>query len=154
MKALRLGDLRELLQGSPFAAWWTEHVRAVAAVREARTRQDDLAAQAETMQLRSELAQRSAIDAFSRAGELEEEGARLAAEGQTLENRALELVGAYEEQRFRTSEAWVRLGGAERVLEDRRDAAARVKGRDGPKARAQADAAVAEGERQCRELRD
>jgi hypothetical protein len=153
VKSLRLGDLRELLQGPAFAAWWTEHGRAVAEVREARTRHADLSTQSEMMAVRSELAQRAAIDAFTRAGEREDEGHRLEVEGQALENRALELVAAYEEQRFRTSEAWVRLGGAERTLEERREAA-RAKGKDAPKARAQADAAVADAERQCRELRD
>ncbi|HET8540598.1 MAG TPA: hypothetical protein VFL83_12065 [Anaeromyxobacter sp.] len=156
MKSLRLGDLRELLQGSEFSAWWTEHGRAVASLRDARTRHEDLSAQSEMMQVRSELAQRAAVDAFGRAGEAEEEGARLSAEAQGAENSALELVGHYEEQRFRTSDLWVRLGGAERLLEERREAvgAARPKGRDGARARAQAEAAVAEAERQCRELRD
>ncbi len=158
MKSVRLGDLRELLQGSAFSAWWTEHVRAVAALQEARARHEDLSAQSETMLVRSELAQRTAVDAFGQAGEAEEEGARLAADAQALENRALELVGRYEEQRLRTSDLWVRLGGAERLVEERREAAARAKGerkgRDGAKARAQADAAVAEAEHQHRDLRD
>ena len=160
MKPLHLGDLRELLQGPAFSAWWSEHAKAVEALRDARARHDDLAAQSETMHVRSELAQRAAIDAFNRAGVADDEGARLAAEGQGLENRALELVGRYEEQRFRTSDAWVRLGGAERVAEDRREAASRTKGKDAPKGReaaklrAQAEAAAAVAERQLRELHD
>src|SRR5512138_333410 len=160
MKTLRLGELRELLQGPAFSAWWTEHGRAVAALRDARALHEDLAAQSEMMAVRSEIAQRAAVDAFGRAGDAEEEGARLAADAQGLENRALELVGRYEEQRFRTSDVWVRAGGAERLLEERREAAERVRRKDGPKgkdaakARAQAEAAVAEAERQLRELRD
>ncbi len=166
MKPLRLGDLRDLLQGPAFSAWWTEYVRAGEALRDARARHDDLSAQSETMHVRSELVQRAAIDAFGRAGDAEDEGARLAAEGQGLENRALELVGRYEEQRFRTSDVWVRLGGAERLVEERREAAARAKGKDAPKTknapkakgaaklRAQAAAAVADAERQHRDLRD
>jgi len=155
MKPIRLGDLRELLQSSTFSTWWTEHGRAVEAFREARARHEDLASQSETMLFRSELAQRAAVEAFSRAGEVEEEGSRLAAEGQRLENRALELVGHYEEQRFRTSDLWVRLGGAERALEERREAVPRVKARkDGARARAQAEAAAAEAERHCKDLRD
>ncbi|HEY6099442.1 MAG TPA: hypothetical protein VIW03_08435 [Anaeromyxobacter sp.] len=160
MKSLRLGDLRELLQGSAFSAWWAELARAVGALRDARARHEDLAAQSETMLVRSELAQRTAVDAFGRAGDAEEEGARLAADAQGLENRALELVGHYEEQRFRTSDVWVRAGGAERLLEERREAAERARRKDGPKgkdaakARAQTEAAVAEAERQLRELRE
>lgn len=160
MKSVRLGDLRELLQGAVFSTWWTEHGRAVEALRDAGTRHEDLVSQSETMLFRSELAQRAAVDAFSRAGVVEEEGRRLAAEGQRLENLALELVGHYEEQRFKTSDLWVRLGGAERGLEEKREAAGRAKAKkdgarkDGAKARAQAEVAVAEAERHCKELRD
>ena len=155
MKSLRLGDLRELLQGSAFSAWWIEYGRAVEALRDARLQHEDLFSQSEMMVVRSELAQRAAVDAFGRAGEAEEEGARLSADAQALENRALELVGRYEEQRFRTSDVWVRLGGAERLLEERREATAgRGKGKEGAKARAQAEAAAAEAERQHRELHD
>lgn len=154
MKSLRLGDLRELLQGPPFVAWWAEYRRAAAGLEDARARHEDLSAQAETMALRSELAQRAAIDAFTRAGEAEEEGVRLAAEAQGHENRALELVGRHEEQRFRASELWIRLGGAERLLEERREAAARGKAKEGGRARAGGEAALADAERQCRDLRD
>src|SRR5512134_2009620 len=121
MKPVRLGELRELLQDAAFAAWWTEWQRAGAALREARARHDDLGSQAELMALRAELAQRAGVEAFSRAGEAEDEGTRFTAEAQARENRALGLVGEYEEQRFRTSDLWVRLGGAEKALEERRD---------------------------------
>jgi chromosome segregation ATPase len=127
MKPVRLGELRELLQDAAFAAWWTEWQRAGAAQREARARHDDLRAQAELMTLKSELAQRAGVEAFSRAGEAEDEGTRFGAEAQERENRALGLVGEYEEQRFRTSDLWVRLGGAEKGVEDRREARAKAR---------------------------
>jgi hypothetical protein len=130
MRPVRLGELRDLLQGAAFAAWWSEWQAAAAAVREARARRDDLASQAELMALRSELAQRAAVDAFSHGGDADDEGRRWTADAHAQENRALELVGEYEEQRFRTSDLWVRLGGAEKALEDRREAAGR-NGRDG-----------------------
>src|SRR5512138_1569901 len=157
MKSLRLGELRELLQGTKFSAWWAEHARAVAELRDARVRDEELSAQSETMMLRSELAQRAAVDAFGRAGDAEEEGARLAAEAQGLENRALELVGRYEDQRFRTSDVWIRLGGAERLVEERREAAGRggaARTKDAAKARAQGEAALADAERQLQELKE
>jgi hypothetical protein len=136
MKPVRLGELRELLQDAAFGAWWTEWQRAAAAVRDARARHEDLVAQSELMAHRSELAQRAGVDAFSRAGAAEDEGTRWTAEAQERENRALGLVGEYEEQRFRTSDLWVRLGGAEKNLEDRR--AARGKGpRDGGRGRSE-----------------
>jgi len=124
VKALRLSELQELLQGQPFAAWWADFQRAVSSAREARLHDEDLVAQAQLMELRAELAQRAAVDVFTAAGETEEEAARTGAEAQALENRALEIVGAYEEQRFRTSDLWYRLGGSERAVELAREAAA------------------------------
>ncbi len=150
MKSVRLGDLRELLHGSAFSAWWAEYKKAVAALREASLRHEDLVSQSETMLTRSELAQRTAVDVFSRAGDADDEATRSASEAQAIENRALELVGEYEEQRFRTSDLWVRLGGAERALEERREAA----GRGTAKARAQAQTALRAADRQHQELRE
>jgi hypothetical protein len=125
MKALRLAELREILQGAPFAAWWGDHGRASAELAQAAERRHDLVSQAELMELRSELVQRTAMDAFSDAGTAEEAQARLGADAQELENRALGLVGLYEEQRFRASDLWYRLGGLERTLEETADPAGR-----------------------------
>jgi hypothetical protein len=150
MKSVRLGELRELLHGPAFSAWWTEYRRAVSALKDASVRHEDLVSQSETMLVRSELAQRAAVDTFSRAGDADDEGTRSASEAQTLENRALEIVGEYEEQRIRTSDLWVRLGGAERALEERRAGAPH----DGAKARAHAQAAVRVAERNHEELRE
>lgn len=123
MRSVRLGELRELLETTAFGTWWTEWQRASATLADARLRHEDLVAQSELMALRSEIAQRTAVDAFSRSGDVEDEGTRWSAEAQADENRALALVGEYEEQRTRASELWVRLGGAETTLEERRDAA-------------------------------
>lgn len=153
MKAVRLGDLRELLQGAPFAAWWAEYSQAIAALVEVRSRYEDLHAQAELMELRAELAQRSAIDTFSAAGEAEDAAGTAGAEAHANENRALELVGSYEDQRFRTSDLWYRLGGAERTLEERREAAAAA-ARAAESARGKAQAALEQAERQHQVLRD
>jgi hypothetical protein len=125
MKALRLAELREVLQGASFAAWWAELNRATRELAQAAERSRELRSQAELMELRSELVQRAAMDAFSDAGTAEEAQARLGADAQELENRALGLVGHHEEQRFRASDLWYRLGGLERTLEETRDPAAR-----------------------------
>lgn len=145
MKALRLGELQELLQSQPFAAWWADFQRAVTAAREARLHDEDLVAQAQLMELRAELAQRSAVDVFTAAGEAEEAEARIGADAQALENHALEIVGHYEDQRFRTSDLWYRLGGAERAVEVAREAAAKAK-------RPEAIAALEHAEKAQRQL--
>jgi hypothetical protein len=143
MKSVRLGDLHELLESTAFGAWWTEWQHASSALADARLRHADLVAQSELMALRSEIAQRAAVDAFSRSGEVEDEGTRWTAEAQGHENHALALVGEYERQRGRTSDLWVRLGGADEQLEGKRGAAARARGH----ARESAEAAVREAER-------
>ncbi len=150
MKSVRLDELKELLHGSAFSHWWTEYGRAVSAVHDAAQRHQDLVSQSETMLVRSELAQRTAVDAFSRAGDADDEATRSTSEAQALENRALELVGEYEEQRLRTSDLWVRLGGAERALEERREAT----GKGAQRARSAAETAVRAAERLHEELKD
>jgi hypothetical protein len=143
MKAVRLAELRELLQGAAFAAWWVDWQRAVTARDEARARHDDLVAQAELMALRSEIVQRAGVEAFSTSGDVEDEGTRRAAEAQAEENRALALVGEFEQQRARTSEAWSRLGAADRALEERREALG-----DRTRAREALEAALRDAERE------
>ncbi len=152
MDAPRLSDLKELLQGPAFAAWWAEFGRAEAALFEARAKRDDLQAQLELTGARAEAAEESAAETLSRAGEVQDRASGMAVESQELENRALELVGRFEEQRFRVSELWYRLGGAERVLEERREAltAAGAAGRR----RGEAARLVKEGERVVRELHE
>lgn len=144
MKSVRLGELRALLESTAFSAWWAEWQRASSTLRDARLRHEDLVAQSELMALRSEIAQRAAVDAFSRSGEVEDEGTRWSAGAQGEENRALGLVGEYEQQRTRTSELWVRLGGADKALEERREAVGRDRGRG----RESLEAALREAERQ------
>jgi hypothetical protein len=153
VKALSLSELRDLLHGAEFTAWWTDLSRAADALREARARHEELAAQSELMDFRSELAQRAAIETFSAAGDAEDGAARTSAEALALENRALELVGGYEEQRLRTSDLWVRLGGAERIIEERREAVT-ASARDPARVRAHAETALEAAERQHELLKD
>ncbi len=155
MRAVSLRELRELLEGQVFLSWWKEYEAALGAEGEARARQEHLADGLRIAELEAEAAQRRAIDAFSEAGAAEEEAARIAGEAQAHEVRALEHVGRFEEQRFRTSDLWYRLGGAERQVEVRREALASVgAGPEADKARAQADAALRQAERQLKGLRD
>src|SRR5512138_126880 len=144
MKAVRLGELRELLESVAFGSWWTDWQRATAARDEARARQEDLVAQSELMALRSEIVQRGAVETFSRSGDVEDEGTQCTAQAQLEENRALALVGEYEEQRTRSSELWMRVGAADKLLEERREALAA----DRTRAREVLESAVREAERQ------
>jgi hypothetical protein len=122
MKVHPLPELRETVQSPEFTGWWTEFVRAGVELGETTRRAEELMGQAAVMDLRAELVQRTAIDTLSRASELENDAARIAVEAQELENRSMELLVDYEEARFKVSDYWYRLGAAERVLEDRREA--------------------------------
>lgn len=144
MKAVRLGELRELLESTAFSTWWTDWQRASTAREDARVRHDDLVAQAELMTLRSEIVQRTAVDAFSRSGDVEDEGTRFTAQAQIEENRALAQVGEYEQQRARASELWMRLGAADKALEERREAVSK----DRTRMKESLEATVREAERQ------
>jgi hypothetical protein len=150
MKSVRLEELRGLLESAAFAAWWSDWQRASAALRDARLRQEDLLAQSELMALRSEIAQRTAVDTFSRSGEVEDEGTRSTADAQAHENRALALVGEFEEQRGRASELWARLGGTDETLQEAREKLAA----DRSSARGDLEAAVRESERLRRALEE
>jgi hypothetical protein len=142
MKSVRLEDLRVLLESAAFAAWWSDWQRASAALLDARLRHEDLLAQSELMALRSEIAQRAAVDTFSRSGEVEDGGTRFTADAQAHENRALALVGEFEEQRTRASELWARLGGKDETLRKARE---KLAAELGP-ARADLEAAAREAE--------
>lgn len=121
MKSTRLIELRALLAHPDFQGWWTQLQNARIGLQTARHQYDELLSQTSLMEFRAELTQKNAIDTLYRAGELEDSAARLLAEAQELENRSLLRVAEFEEQRFRVSELWYRLGAAEKALEDRRE---------------------------------
>lgn len=124
MKAVRLAELRTLIGTPAFRAFWDELQAARAAAGKAVRDHEDALTQAMVADFRAELAQKNGIDTLYTAGEAEDAAARLMAESSSLENRGLDLVGAYEEQRYVASECWYRLNAAERALEERREAAA------------------------------
>jgi len=156
MRVVPLRDLRELLQGPSFATWWAEFGAALVGEREARKSHERTTGEYRLADLEAEALQRLAIDTFSAAGLAEEEAARVSAEAQGHEVKALEQVARFEEQRFRTSDLWYRLGGAERNVELRREEVARAAqaSQDRDRARAQSEGALRQAERQLRTLQD
>lgn len=129
MRARRLDELRELVASPEFQAWWRELVAARIALADAEAHRDEQLAQLTSVEFRAELSQKHAIDTLYRAGENEDAAARLLAEAETLENRSFPGVAAFEEQRYRVSELWYRLGALESQLEhakESKQAAAQV----------------------------
>ncbi len=121
MKARRHQDLKELVASPEFQAWWGAYLQARHALAEAEARRDELLAQLNLMEFRAELTQKNAIDTLYKAGEHEDASARLLADAETLENKAFPGVAAFEEERFKASEAWYRLGAAEKALDEAKD---------------------------------
>jgi hypothetical protein len=104
-----------------FTEWWESLVRARIALGDAEAEREEQLAQLSLMEFRAELTQKNAIDTLYRAGEYEDHAARALAEAEVLENRGFPGVAAFEEQRFKVSELWYRLGAAESALEAARE---------------------------------
>ncbi|MEW5743079.1 MAG: hypothetical protein AB1938_29455 [Myxococcota bacterium] len=117
MHARRLEELRELVASHDFKSWWDSLVAARVALADAEARREEVLSQLTSMEFRAELSQKHAIDTLYRAGEAEDQAAHLLAEAETLENRSFPGVAAFEEQRYRVSELWYRLGALETQLE-------------------------------------
>jgi hypothetical protein len=121
MKPLRLAELNDLVASRDFRRWREEHAAALAARDAALARAEELDAAASAADADADRVQSRAIEALAAVGAIEDDAARLGAEGEAVENASLDAVAAYEAQRERTSERWLRLGGAERATDDRRD---------------------------------
>jgi hypothetical protein len=121
MRARRLDEVRELIASPDFRSWWQALVAARIALADAEAHRDELLAQLTSMEFRAELSQKHAIDTLYRGGEAEDAAAHLLAEAETLENRSFPGVAAFEEQRYRVSELWYRLGALESQVEHARD---------------------------------
>lgn len=127
---MRLAALHELLGSSAFGAWWSRWQEASSALRDAGLRRGDLAAQAELMALRADLAQRAGEDALSRSREAEGDASRatgperalVAAEHAILGLRARrdaqKLFAEAEERRVRARQLSAEGTAAEREVRD------------------------------------
>jgi hypothetical protein len=129
VKVKWLHEVQDLLNQEPFRAWFDDLEQVRVELREAIERYEELLAQVHVSEFRSELTQKNAIDTLYRAGEYEDSAAQMHAEASDLENKAMENLGSFEEQRVRTSELWFKLEAMDHELEELRAAgnAARVK---------------------------
>ncbi len=121
MKQKRLAEVRTLIASGDFSQWWKELGEARNALADAEARYDELLGQSTLMEFRAELTQKNAIDTLYKAGEHEDSAANMLFEATELENRSFKGVGDFEEQRIRASEAWYRLGAAEKQLEEAKE---------------------------------
>ncbi len=129
MKPKRLSEVRDLIAGQEFERWWTEVQKARAASDQAQQHYDQLLSEATLIEFRAELSQKNAIDTLYRAGECEDAAATMVFEATELENRSYRAVADFEEQRYKVSELWYRLGASEKMLDEKREEHARTKGK-------------------------
>ncbi|MHB1846573.1 MAG: hypothetical protein ACYCWW_17255 [Deltaproteobacteria bacterium] len=153
MKVKSLAETRELVASSEFLAWWGELAKARQAQSDAAERFDELLTQSTLMDFRAELAQKNAIDTLYRAGECEDQAAKIVAEASEVENRSFEIVANYEEQRFKVSEIWYRMGAAEKSLDEIRERIGRLRS-TGEGGASSAEADLRKSERELREIHD
>jgi hypothetical protein len=126
MKSMRLDALRALLDQPAFHTFWTNLQALRREADTARRQQDDLLSQATLMDFRAELTQKNAIDQLYAASECEDAAAKRHHDSTDLENRSFKALAHFEEQRFKVSELWYRLGAAEKTLEEKREAMAKA----------------------------
>jgi hypothetical protein len=127
MKPKRLSEVRALLTQPDFQDWWAQLVKAREELASAQERYDELLSQTNLMEFRAELTQKNAIDTLYRAGECEDAAANMLFEATELENRSFRVISDFEEQRFRVSELWYRLGASEKDLDEKREEHAKQK---------------------------
>ncbi len=118
MNPKRLDEIEALLDEKPFRAWWVDLKAVRAELRAVRERKQGIDEQLVELELSSERHQKLAIDALDSGSEAEERAAALDAEVSRIENQAIAMVGAFEDQRARASDGWVKLGAAEKRLEE------------------------------------
>jgi hypothetical protein len=122
MKPKRLSEVLGTLATLEFHRWWEEFRKARLDANNAQARSQQLLSDASSMEFKAELSQKNAIDTLYRAGECEDAAANMLFEATELENQSYRAVSNFEEQRYRVSELWYRLGAAEKILEEKREA--------------------------------
>src|SRR6266851_5198096 len=122
MNSKRLSELSALVTSSEFVRWWKELQQARVESETAKRDWNELLSQVGTVEAQAEVMQKEAIDTLDRADECENAAATAQAEAAELENKSFRAVSEFEQQRFRASETWYRLGGSEKELDELRDA--------------------------------
>lgn len=127
MKPKSLDEIEAMLATESFRTWWVDLDAAKSKLRELEQRRERLFERAYHLELDGEREQKRAIDSLQDSSGEEAEIAALEAEASSMENQSLEVLGGFEEQRFRTSDSWVRLGAVEKHLEEARERLAAAK---------------------------
>jgi hypothetical protein len=113
VKSKQLSEVREIVNSERFRSWFDALGKARMGAREAALRHEELLTAVHLMEFRAELAQKNATDTLYKAGGYEDAASAAQAEATDLENKSLELVGEFEDQRRLCSELWAAMTAAE-----------------------------------------
>lgn len=127
MKSKQLSEVREIVNSERFRSWFDALGKARMAAREAALRHEELLTQVHLMEFRAELAQKNATDTLYKAGGYEDAASASQAEATDLENKSLELVGEFEDQRKLCSELWAAMTAAEEQAGGTKDRASEAR---------------------------
>jgi len=111
-----------LVTSGEFVRWWKELQQARAESEAARRDWNQLLSQVGAVEAQAEVIQKEAIETLDRADECGHAAAAAHAQAAELENKSFRVVSEFEQQRFRASETWYRLGGSEKELDELREA--------------------------------
>ncbi|RME27494.1 MAG: hypothetical protein D6806_04555 [Deltaproteobacteria bacterium] len=116
MKAVWLKEVRQTTESAEFRKWLQalDDLRKELQALEEQAR--EIASQISLTSFRSEQVQKEAIDNLYRAGEYDDEAARLRAESAEIENKSYEAVANFENQRIYVSGLYSRMGALEHHL--------------------------------------
>jgi hypothetical protein len=129
MKPKHLSEIQALIASPEFQQWWAEAQKCRGQCETVKRRFDELVSEATLTELKAELSQRNAIDTLYQADACEDAAAELKLEADELENRSFRAVSDFEEERFRASEVWYRMGASEKRLEEMREATQKISGK-------------------------
>lgn len=127
MHAKSVQDIIALVHSAPFHTWHQQYLQC---------RQDITRVQMLRATLQEHLTQRRLhVDALVhmadehvfRAGDWEDQAMHAQSEATEIENEAFESLSAFEQQRMRSTRAWVAFGGGDQKLENRRQRVAHAK---------------------------
>lgn len=129
MDSKRFSEVSALVTSGEFVRWWKELQQARAEREAAKRDWYQLLSQVGAVEAQAEVIQKEAIETLDRADECEHAAAAAHAQAAELENKSFRAVSEFEQQRFRTSETWYRLGGSEKELDELREAYRRAPNR-------------------------
>jgi len=131
MRARWFNQVRELISGNDFIAWWKRFSATQMDLTRTKVRLDELLTQENLMQFRADLSQQKGIDRLYLSGSYEEKANQMQFVASELENKSYSAVAKFEEKRIQVSELWFKVGALEHRMEELRTNIESLKSKQG-----------------------